>query len=136
LDPNEDIDFDGRLDLSEDLNGNGVLDAGFGLYVSADNGSQIFANDPLNPMLPLGILDNTFDQNGSGMSLVARNNSVITADIQRNIATNSTDVGEDANGNQILDAGEDINGNGVLEFGAGFRVFADGGNINLITFLD
>src|SRR5690606_33043733 len=64
LDPNEDIDFDGRLDLSEDLNGNGVLDAGFGLYVSADNGSQIFANDPLNPMLPLGILDNTFDQNG------------------------------------------------------------------------
>jgi hypothetical protein len=136
LDPGEDLNFNGRLDLGEDLNGNGLLDAGFGLYVSATNGSQIFANDPLNPIRPLGILDNTFDGNGSGMSLVARGGAVITADVRRNIATGSTDVGEDANGNQILDPGEDVNGNGVLDFGAGFRVFADNATINLVTFVD
>jgi hypothetical protein len=136
LDPGEDLNFNGILDLSEDLNGNGILDAGFGLYVSASNGSQIFANDPLNPMLPFGILDNTFIGNGSGMSLTARSGAVITADVRRNIATGSTDLGEDANGNQVLDPGEDINGNGVLDFGSGFNVFADNAAINLVTFTD
>src|SRR5690606_32439464 len=74
--------------------------------------------------------------NGTGLALEAFDGSLIVADVQRNTAAGSTDLGEDSNRNGILDAGEDTNGNGNLDFGSGFRFFANDSTITLNTFIE
>lgn len=92
LDPFEDFDGDGNLDIVEDANGNGLLDLGDAIIVTATNGT-ILANDTDNtdPSLVTGILRNTIDNSGSGITVIsdgATTNVRVAAN--DNVVTNST----------------------------------------------
>lgn len=107
LDVGEDIDFDAILDPDEDKNSNAVLDRGIGIEI-VGTGGTINANDPTNPTRPTGIDNNTFDENGNGLSVRANPGSTINATVASNTATNGTDVN-----------------------GRAFELIADGGILNL-----
>ncbi len=123
----EDLNGNGVLDANEDLNGNGLLDLGFFGMTEDLNGN--------------GVLDLSEDTNGNGV--------LDTEDLD---GDGILDVGEDANGNGILDIedangngqldlAEDVNGNGLLESGNGLFnnatnglfITGNNGNFNLGT---
>lgn len=89
----EDRNLNGILDPGEDLNGDGVLNAGNGVLLMA-NASTLNLAQLGEDVNSNGVLDPTEDKNGNG------------------ILDTTT---EDTNGNGILDAGEDVNGNGVID---------------------
>lgn len=107
LDVGEDIDFDGRLDPNEDKNNNSILDRGIGIEIIGAGGT-INANNPADLTRPTGIDNNTFDQNGNGLSVVAQPGATINATVANNTATNGTDVN-----------------------GRAFELISDGGTLNL-----
>lgn len=107
LDVGEDIDFDAILDPDEDKNSNTILDRGIGIEI-VGTGGTINANDPTNTTRPTGIDNNTFDQNGNGLSVRANPGGTINATVASNTATNGTDVN-----------------------GRAFELIADGGILNL-----
>lgn len=125
-DNNEDLNNNGVFDLvtdrrvgafrSEDVNGDGVLNAGNG-NGALDPGEDINENGVLDPGE-----DANEDVNGNG--LLDRPDNVIT---ENGVSLDSTGSGivlmtmetEDLNGNGQLDVDEDINGNGRLDLGGG-----------------
>lgn len=107
LDVGEDIDFDAILDPDEDKNANTILDRGIGIEI-VGTGGTINANDPTDTTRPTGIDNNTFDENGNGLSLRANPGSTINATVASNTATNGTDVN-----------------------GRAFELISDGGILNL-----
>lgn len=107
LDVGEDIDFDARLDPDEDKNANTILDRGIGIEI-VGTGGTINANDPTDTTRPTGIDNNTFDENGNGLSVRANPGSTINATVASNTATNGTDVN-----------------------GRAFELISDGGILNL-----
>lgn len=100
----EDRNLNGILDPGEDLNGDGVLNAGNGVLLMANASTLNLAQlgEDLNSN---GVLDRSEDTNGNGR-----------LDPSEDLNGNGTlDVSEDTNGNGVLDTGEDTNGNGLLD---------------------
>lgn len=107
LDVGEDIDFDGVLDPAEDKNANAALDRGVGIEIVATGGT-INANDPSNLTRPSSIDNNTFDEDGNGLSITSNPGSVINARVANNTSTGGTDPN-----------------------GRAFEVISNGGTVNL-----
>lgn len=100
----EDRNLNGILDPGEDLNGDGVLNAGNGVLLMA-NASTLNLAQLGEDVNSNGVLDPTEDTNGNGI-----------LDLSEDTNGNGVlDVSEDTNGNGVLDTGEDKNGNGVLD---------------------
>ena len=100
----EDRNLNGILDPGEDLNGDGVLNAGNGVLLMANASTLNLAQlgEDLNSN---GVLDPTEDSNGNGRLDLSEDTN----------ANGVLDVSEDANGNGLLDTGEDTNANGQLD---------------------
>lgn len=98
LDAGEDVNGNGVLDFGEDLNQNGRFDIGSGTGFVINAGATQSA-------INLSFIGNTADRNiGDGVRLEA-NSSTLNAD----------GLGEDVNGNGVLDGFEDTNRNGRLD---------------------
>ncbi len=100
----EDRNLNGILDPGEDLNGDGVLNAGNGVLLMA-NASTLNLAQLGEDVNSNGVLDPSEDTNG---------NRVLDPSEDTN-GNGALDVSEDMNGNGILDAGEDTNGDGLLD---------------------
>lgn len=100
----EDRNLNGILDPGEDLNGDGVLNAGNGVLLMANASTLNLAQlgEDLNSN---GVLDPTEDTNGNGRLDLSEDTN----------ANGVLDVSEDVNGNGLLDTGEDTNSNGLLD---------------------
>ncbi|MFM9963946.1 MAG: beta strand repeat-containing protein [Planctomycetaceae bacterium] len=112
LDLSEDLNRNGVLDVSEDVNGNGTLDPG---EDTNNNGLLDIPNEDTNGN---GILEATEDVNGNGILDAGEDsNSNGRLDLAEDLNGNNTIdvIVEDANGNGVLDPSEDVNGNGVLD---------------------
>ena len=117
----EDRNLNGILDPSEDLNANGTLDVGNGIWITAANNAVVDFHTLGEDANGNGVLDPSEDRNGNNLL-----DLYVTEDID---GDGVLDDGEDLNGNGILDVsvsedfnlngvldpGEDINGNGTLE---------------------
>jgi subtilisin-like proprotein convertase family protein len=114
LDPGEDLNNNGKLDLNEDANGNHILDPGEDFD---GDGHLDVGEDGINNFKVDGIL-NTEDVDGKG---TFSNTYNYWDDILSKCITTTCGGGgmnattEDKNGNGILDYGEDLNGNGILD---------------------
>ncbi|HSG05690.1 MAG TPA: S8 family serine peptidase, partial [Nitrospiria bacterium] len=97
---NEDLNYNGQLDIDEDTNRNFLLDPGEDF-----NGNGLLdTNEDINSNK---ILDAGEDFNGNGV-----------LDTDEDLNQNRVlDPGEDLNGNGEVDTREDINGNGILDPG-------------------
>jgi hypothetical protein len=104
LDPGEDTNSNGQLDLAEDVNNNGALDRGVGIEVIADGGT-IHADAPTDVTLPTGVFNNRIIGNGVGLSMTANAAGTIFADIRNNSILDSTQVGPDGAGVELISNG-------------------------------
>ncbi len=142
LDPGEDVNLNGLLDIgednNEDLNNNGVFDLSTDRFVGAHRSEDLNADGFLNTGNGNGLLDpgedvnenglldfgEDFDEDANGNGFLDRPDNVITGN---GITLGGTGSGivlmtmpsEDLNGNSTLDTDEDINGNGLLDLGGG-----------------
>ncbi|NQV25892.1 MAG: right-handed parallel beta-helix repeat-containing protein, partial [Rhodopirellula sp.] len=128
-----DVNGDGLLN-SEDINNNGILDAGEDTLTVDTDGDGIA--DAVNGVLDFGddLNHNGRFDTGSGTGFVVNagaTQSTINLAMRGNIADrnigdgvflaanssvlNADQLGEDVNGNGILDGFEDLNGNGILD---------------------
>lgn len=119
---NEDLDDDFRLDAGEDTNGNGVIDRGTAVEITAANGASIFAADPFpdtnsdghpddadrdgipeyfeNPNFQAtGILSNTIVNSGQGISLSSVLTGEMLIELHGNNVTNNQGDGLAINAN-------------------------------------
>ena len=93
---NEDVNFNGVLDAGEDLNGNGTLDAANPLDANnfvANRAGGMFVDLTGSAIGNIVTLNNNFTGQGGG----------------------SLTFSEDTNNNGVLDIGEDANGNGIID---------------------
>ena len=142
LDPGEDVNLNGLLDIgedsNEDFNNNGVFDLSTDRFVGAHRSEDLNADgflnigngngllDPGEDVNDNGVLDfgEDFDEDTNGNGHLDRPDNVITGN---GVTLGGTGSGivlmtmptEDLNGNSTLDSGEDVNGNGRLDLGGG-----------------
>ena len=126
----EDLNNNGILDAGEDANGNGRLDLGFTgnrITGNGDSGLVVVANDGTISNLFIGSPDSTLpdaDPFGSDAETDANGDGFLN----RGNGNGALDPGEDVNGNGILDSGEDnnedLNNNGILDTGIDLTVGA------------
>ena len=142
LDPGEDVNANGLLDIgeddNEDLNNNGVLDLVTDRFVGAALSEDVNGDGSLNAGNGNGVLDPGEDVNGNGLLDLGEDfdedsNSNGILDGPDNVITGNgitlggigsgivltTMATEDGNGNGTLEVGEDTNGNGRLDLGGG-----------------
>lgn len=150
---NEDIDGDGRLDVDEDANGNGLLDPGEDL----DGDNRLDVNEDLdgNGVLTIEDLDGD-GRRDCGENIFspctpeATNRAPITEDLNGNGILDPGEDGstaefgppngkldtEDLNNNGVLDLTEDLNGNGTFDgILGGIPAYRDEFNVFFQTFL-
>ena len=114
--PNEDKNFNGKLDLTEDTNGNGLLDAGedangnetLDLSEDTNGNGTLDGGDPLDANHFVANREGGLfvDLSGTAIGNIVAINNTITGQ-----GSGSLTFTEDLNSNGILDAGEDTNGN-------------------------
>ena len=94
-------------DTVEDVNGNGILDAGEDVNEDVNGNGILDANEDLNGdgLLNVG--------NGNGILDIGNGNGMLDAVEQ---LTPGNLASEDLNMNRLLDSAEDANGNGVLDY--------------------
>jgi len=110
--PNEDLDDNFKLDPGEDVNGNGVLDRGTGIEITAGAGSTINAADPVildadavvdptavTEVVSLVIENNTVNSNGQGMAISSVQNSTVDVELHGNVGRNNQEDGLSLNAN-------------------------------------